>query len=321
MPVVRLYPRGVSMSSPAQGVTPSPGGRRGAVTGWSAQAARRHVAWLQSVDAESLEGLGIAFTLTVRDLPENAAEWQRMRTSWEKRMRRAGAVRGHWVVEWQRRGVPHLHGAVYWPAGTDPDDVRFRMIRSWLEVAERCRPGARGQFLAVIEDGTGWAKYCAKHAARGTAHYQRIGLPEGWDRSGRVWGYWGTWQTSETVLVLSQGGWWALRRMVRSWRIADARKTRDRESRARRVSAARGMLKHPPGRSAFWGVREWVPEAALRRMLDAVVADGAYLVQVGEADLVDWSTGEVVTPSRTIANSSSGGGAEGASETDERQRR
>jgi len=35
----------------------------------------------------------------------------------QREFRRAGLSRWHWVVEWQRRGTPHLHLAVYAPPG------------------------------------------------------------------------------------------------------------------------------------------------------------------------------------------------------------
>ncbi|WP_425527867.1 rolling circle replication-associated protein, partial [Xylella fastidiosa] len=69
------------------------------------------------VREDKLTGVGLALTLTVRDCPATAQEWQRMRRAWEKRMKRAGMIRVHWVTEWQRRGVPHLHCAI-WFSGT-----------------------------------------------------------------------------------------------------------------------------------------------------------------------------------------------------------
>ena len=36
---------------------------------------------------------------------------------WHRAFREAGLSRWHWVVEWQRRGTPHLHLAVYAPPG------------------------------------------------------------------------------------------------------------------------------------------------------------------------------------------------------------
>jgi hypothetical protein len=90
--------------------------KRGEINGWSAGAVRQHTRWLRSVDTTQLDGLGVAVTLTVRDCPESAAVWARLRNALQERLRRAGLLRWHWVTEWQRRGVPHLHLAVYAPS-------------------------------------------------------------------------------------------------------------------------------------------------------------------------------------------------------------
>ena len=150
------------MSRPSPNVVPS-NAKRGTVRGWTQQAARRHVAWLQSVDGDELQGVGVAFTLTVRDCPKDAAEWYDLRRAWERRMQRAGAVRGHWVTEWQSRGVPHLHGAIYFPEGEDEEQARGAMIRAWVQVTNSLRTSARGQDAKRIDDGPGWSRYCAKH--------------------------------------------------------------------------------------------------------------------------------------------------------------
>ncbi|WP_420371837.1 rolling circle replication-associated protein [Nocardioides cynanchi] len=87
--------------------------KRGEVTGWSAGTVRRHTAWLRSVDTTQLDGIGAAVTLTLLDCPPTSEDWTRLVKVLQQRLRRAGLLRWHWVVEWQRRGVPHLHLAVY----------------------------------------------------------------------------------------------------------------------------------------------------------------------------------------------------------------
>jgi hypothetical protein len=90
------------------------------VAGWSAGAVRRHTAWLRSVDTNVLDGMGVAVTLAVRDCPPASVDWTRLVKTLLQRLRRAGLLRWHWVVEWQRRGVSHLHLAVYAQEGWSP---------------------------------------------------------------------------------------------------------------------------------------------------------------------------------------------------------
>lgn len=173
----------------------------GEVQGWSPGAVRRNTEFLMCVREDKLTGVGLALTLTVRDCPATAQEWQRMRRAWEKRMKRAGMIRVHWVTEWQRRGVPHLHCAI-WFSGTVYD---FSLcIDAWLAVASSCGAALRGQHGRIIDGVVGWFQYVSKHAARGVRHYQRCSenLPEGWKGlTGRVWGKVGEWPLYPEVRI------------------------------------------------------------------------------------------------------------------------
>lgn len=93
---------------------------------------------------------------------------------------RAGMVRLHWVTEWQRRGVPHLHCAIWFPDAYDT----ITPTRAWVEVASAYGAGLRGQHARIIDGPVGWFQYLAKHAARGVKHYQRTAdsIPEGWQK-------------------------------------------------------------------------------------------------------------------------------------------
>jgi hypothetical protein len=113
MATLQAYENGLSMGWPGIGHAPGTDVRRGCVEGWSAGAVRRHTAWLRSVDTKQLDGQGVAVTLTVRECPPMSDDWTRLVKVLQQRLRRAGLLRWHWVVEWQRRGVPHLHLAVY----------------------------------------------------------------------------------------------------------------------------------------------------------------------------------------------------------------
>jgi hypothetical protein len=254
---------------------------RGVVAGWSEGATRRNIAFLRSVNERRLSGRGYAFTLTLRHCPDSPDDWHRLRKAFAKRVERYGMLRLHWVTEWQRRGVPHLHGAIWFPdelVGKLNDSLILNhLFTSWF-FAGGLDYGAnyKGQHGSPIGDAVGWFQYLSKHAARGVKHYQRSpeNIPEGWkSKTGRVWGHWGEWPLIDFARIVLQtrqgdgdGGWFAFRRLVRAWRTADARmdleSTNDdkRSAAPRRLRYARTMLKSPDRkRSEVRGISEWIP--------------------------------------------------------------
>ena len=67
------------------------------------------------------------------------------------------------------------------------------------------------------------------------------------------------------------GGWFAYRRLLRSWRLADARSSGD----AYRIRSARGMLRcSDQSRSRLIGFMEWVPFEMQMGMLANLAARG-----------------------------------------------
>jgi len=240
---------------------------RGDVVGWSAAAARRQRQWAWSVDSGALTGYGYALTLTLANTPENAVELHKLRRDYEKRLSRMGAFRIHWVIEWQARGTPHIHAAVYFEEKLNPFERR-KLLGHWLEIASpACGAESWGQDVKDIQGPLGWLQYLAKHATRGIAHYQRNGHPEGWDKTGRLWGYGGDWPIVEPVELdgLSNPEFYRLRRLMRKWAIADAQKKgdRDRVVYLRRAPKLVGKTK-----SRFQGAAEWIPEEAMLRLVD-----------------------------------------------------
>jgi hypothetical protein len=261
MPVITVYRHGGS-----GGIAPMKNDHdralRGEVSGWSESATRRNTRFLYSIQEDQLEGAGMALTLTLRDCPPSAQHFHKMRRAWEKRMVRAGMIRLHWVIEWQRRGVPHLHGAIWFPDSYD----RFRIVDAWCAVAAdyECKPQA--QFVRPVEGVIGWFQYLAKHASRGVLHYQRAAanMPQEWrGKTGRMWGKVGDWPVRPAVKLNLEdqhgdGGWFAYRRLIRSWRVADARASGSRY----RITSARKMLRErDPVISRLRGVSEWIPES------------------------------------------------------------
>lgn len=268
MPVGKLYRNGLTMG--AGGNKAPVGGKRGQVEGWSKAAVRRHTRWLYGVDTDNLSGDGWAVTLTLRDLPPSQEDWARLRKEWADQVRASGVVlRTHWLVEWTRRKVPHLHAAIYLKPGMSEVDARDLLVGTWLRLASRFGAGPKGQHMAAIDGALGWLEYLSKHAARGVDHYQRQGKPPGWDTTGRLWGHTGEWPMVEPAEVdLTRQEFYRFRRLVRSWRVADARAQlkearTDGEERAarRRVRSARRMLRSTdPDLSRVRGVSEWIPE-------------------------------------------------------------
>lgn len=292
--LVTAYRNGLSMGTPP-GKNDHERAKRGAVEGWSPSAVRRHTRWLYSINAPALDGTGIAATLTLRDCPPDSDAWRLMLQAWQKRVLRSGATRLHWVVEWQRRGVPHIHCAVYYPDDVGEETAAIHVIASWLALAGVYGAQVRGQDYQPITGALGWLGYLSKHAARGVKHYQRSGKPEGWTSTGRLWGHRGEWPEEEPMrIAVDRAGSFRMRRWVRSWRLADARaaylelaarptpsdpedaeKHVQRLATARkRIGSARRMLKRSERFSPVQGVSEWVPEPVAVAMLAHLVDDG-----------------------------------------------
>lgn len=302
MPTVTVYPTGTTAGTPAS-ARHVPESKRGDVAGWSKESARRHAAFLRSIDHQAVEGALYSFTLTVRDTPETAAEWSRIRNAWLTRLRTRVPVEPrsslddvpttdpptllayHWVTEWQRRGTPHMHGALLWSKPlTVPQ--RLWVLRSWVEVAKTFRPSLIAQDLGATMSAASWSRYVAKHSARSAGHYQRRAMPPGWKASGRLWGASRDgWPRRAERFAVDAAGGYQYRRLVRGWRIADARKEKDPETRRHRIASARRMLRAPEGWAGrVRGVSEWVPEEAALEMLRWVAWAG-YDVQYVSDDL------------------------------------
>lgn len=271
MATFKAYPNGATMG---RGNTQPVGGPRGLVTGWSASSVRRHKRWLYSVETTGLDGIGAAVTLTLRECPADHEEWRGILNRLFDRLRLEGFTRWHWVVEWQRRGVPHVHMAVYGrpPEFNSSADVGNVVVAHWLALtAASYRAALAAQHVTPITGAVGWLQYLSKHASRGVAHYQRQGMPEGWTKTGRLWGYGGNWPVGEPIAgVLTDQQMHRVRRMVRRYAIAQARSAAlkyDRAGQRGKASAAwdsvaflRGMLTcNDRALSTVRGVSDWVP--------------------------------------------------------------
>lgn len=251
--------------------------KRGTVKGWSTAAVRRHTKWLYSINSEALDGEGFAVTLTVRDIPAAAVDWTATRRTFIKRLERSGLVRVHWLTEWQRRGAPHLHCAIYLPAGTGFLAAYALILTAWLDVAAVYGAQAPSQDVKRIDGVKGWLQYLSKHASRGVRHYQRMGSPAGWEKTGRLWGYGGAWPVVEPMqFVLARSTGHRYRRLVRAWTIADARTSGD----PKRIKWARRMLTcTDPKLSPVRGVSGWIPEAVSLAFIALLIDQGEGVIQ------------------------------------------
>lgn len=260
---------------------------RGAVGGWSTGATRRNTQFLYSVMEPELSGAGYAVTLTLRDCPPDSDAWHRLRRSWEMRMVRSGMIRMHWVTEWQRRGCPHMHCAVWFPADAPAASVTSRLISAWLTLGAVYGAGSRGQDVHPITGAVGWFQYVSKHAARGVKHYQRSSenVPDAWKlKTGRMWGKVGDWPVRPKIRLDVQdqhgdGGWFAYRRLVRGWRVANARSAGDQ----RRVQQAKHMLAcNELSLSRVRGFSEWISEEISLTMFSNLAVRGYSIVHTAD---------------------------------------
>lgn len=253
--VIKLYPNGLTAGVPPTGGPKSRGNRK-ALQGWSAESIRSNTRFLYSVQADRLDGLAYTLSLTIADCPPTPDHWHARRRRFLKRMQRRELERGHWLTEWQRRMVPHLHGCLFFRSESEIDATGI--LDAWLDAMADYRPSAWAQCVKPMHDAVGWFQYVSKHAARGLRHYQRSPemIPPAWlGKTGRMWGTVGEWPTAE-ALTLNTGmpGYHAFRRLLRARRIADARQA----GNANRIRHARQMLKcSDPKRSAVRGGSDW----------------------------------------------------------------
>lgn len=289
MPVLRSYPNGAAYSRPHAGTPPTV--IRGKTTGWNKQTGSRFNRFLMSIDVEKIYQDGgqlYGFTLTIAQTPATPEDWSSLRDRWLKRLsRRLPHSSVIWLTEFQRRGTPHLHGVIAALPG-DAAAVDDLVGRDWPELANvgaEKATRAVAQYVTPLHKASGWLQYMTKHLQRGSAHYQRATLPEGWEKSGRIWGSSKGWPTSETVYRLSNVGWFELRRLMHSYAWAQTASLHlpDRV-RARKYLAKR---KRAGGResSAFIGGSEWVPPEVQQRMIDWLISQGFYLVNEATGEI------------------------------------
>ncbi len=279
MAIVTVGPSGFNAGRGGQG--PSDPAKRGGTSGWSAGSARRNMRWLMSVDEDQINHAGFVFTFTVRTCPESHEEWARLIHVLRKYLRRNGCVMDHWVTEWQERGAPHLHGVALFEPHTFDTFLPGQALHKWLKMTQHCGSSFLGQNVQFLDGMIAWRKYVSKHAGRGYAHYQRAKdkLPDGWQKTGRMWGKGGEWPIRQERHELTKDQWFVFRRLVRAALISEARREKTRgifyknpkqvKRAHKRVFYLRRMLRRSDRNiSEVRGLSEWLPEATTLRLME-----------------------------------------------------
>lgn len=305
MPTITIRVHGVSATRNQTVVNPVTGEivtltafqppERTATRGWTPNVARRNEQRLQQVDFDAVEGFPAFVTLTMPSgqMGEvSAAMFHGWLKSWLRYMKRHGMEHYYWILEFQASGNPHLHVLVWLDHEPEPLET-YKALRSWVGILDKSGVGARiqGQIWENIDVGGELVvdgervpahpervlMYLAKHAARGVAHYQRQieNMPEDWkNRSGRVWGHdRGLPLRAQQDFETDYSTFWTFRRLVRRWRLAEARSIKDADRRRAAIVQARGSLKcGRPDVSSYRGVSAWIPSDVASQLLDAAVS-------------------------------------------------
>lgn len=305
MPTISIRAHGVSASKFQQLVNPETGEivkltafqppERTATRGWTVNVARRNEQRLQQIDFDAVDGFPAFVTLTMpsQQMGEvSAADFHGWLKRWLQYMKRHGLCHYYWILEFQASGNPHLHVLVWLDHSPEPLET-FKTLRSWVGILNKSGVGARlqGQIWEPIDVGGEIVvdgekvpahpervlMYLAKHAARGVAHYQRQieNMPKDWQyRSGRVWGHdRGLPLREQQDFETDYSTFWTFRRLVRRWRIAEARSIKDADRRRAAIVQARGSLKcGRPDVSPYRGVSAWIPSDVASALLDAAIS-------------------------------------------------
>lgn len=172
------------------------GGERGAIRCWSAASRRRLLYLMASLDfrhlARTWGGRFVFMTLTYLEDP-GPAEVARQRNVFLMRLgRRQGVRRWVWKLEFQRRGVPHMHVLLWVPKDDAGDlaDLRKWTWDAWDDVSGGyVKDGKRGMHRVDVD----WcrakdvARYLAFDLTKSSKGYQ-FRVPQSWSGTGRWWG-------------------------------------------------------------------------------------------------------------------------------------
>lgn len=298
MPTITMMPLGINGHFPGPG-NPAPPAR-GNTRGLTPSAARRCKKFLMSIDPGKLTGHAFTYTFTLPRCPETSDEWGRLKKALFRKFKEMGCHRHHHVTEWTRRGVPHLHGFIffhdhrtkYLPAfrrtfhgiRTTPREV----VNVWLEITKKYGTLDVAQHVQDCNNDISarWFQYLSKHSSRSARHYQRDAekVPKGWKSTGSMWGKSGSdWPIIQDEYEIPEQVFHRLRRIVRaharSRAITDLRNAQwaSEERRELLTRQAMGTLQYlrsqkkitNPKQSAVRPISEWVVSDLSSDMIEA----------------------------------------------------
>jgi len=205
---MRITTSGANMTSHNSRKT-APPPKKTKLKGWTKHAAIRNRNFLYTPTPEQLDGYGFALTFTVKhcDSSETWAKWRN--AFFDNCGKRWDLTRYHAVTEWQKRGVPHLHCAIWFCGDAEQADAKadsairsrpeiYQLLELWMKIASDGEPSICGQDGKEMpqDDQQHWLQYQAKHGVRGVSNYQRHSdnIPKAWKgKTGRVWQKGGSW--------------------------------------------------------------------------------------------------------------------------------
>lgn len=169
------------------------GGERGTIKAWTAASRRRFLFRMAALDFNRLlklwGGRFVFMTLTYRDDP-GPERFHRDRDVFLKRLhRQVGARRWSWKVEFQARGVPHLH-VLAWVPFTDQGGLSQLRLWSWNAWDQVVGQSARIGVRARVDVGWCGARDVARYIAFDQTRYSKayqFKVPESWHVVGRWW--------------------------------------------------------------------------------------------------------------------------------------
>lgn len=290
--------------------------------GWTKHAAARNRQFLFSVNSRQLSGVGWSITLTTVECPTPAvwSKWRKNLIQWVRD--NYDLTRFHVITEWQIRGQPHLHIAIWFGAkswlgfrsagseqGLDPKQYAkdywnwYRgvgqgenIIQAWLHISRSGGSQRIAQDAKPIsgDDAGFWLQYLAKHAARGVSNYQRHqdNIPASWQgETCQVWTKGGDWPTPSPLQVvgLTQKDLYAARRIFCRYLSETPSFMRIKETERPKVQAFwRDYLstnfESGEGKSTrFKGISSFIPQPIQLKIFKSISPDAYFFdLETGE---------------------------------------
>jgi len=224
--VAVLKPAGLGVKQRfTTGARPAEPGVRGVVAGFSQASRRRMLAKLSGLDWAT--GAIYLTTLTYHDDWGDWTAWKTDLRTWQKRLLRAygpllaGAI---WRLEFQKRGAPHFHLALFWGERA-PDLARFRqwVSKSWNEVAARgdlAHLAAGTQVIPARNTSGSQMQRLMMYLGKYLCKTGRLVDAETGEimQTGRIWGIWGRLPTGAWAgYTMSEAAFVELTRRIRRW--------------------------------------------------------------------------------------------------------